>query len=409
MEVKCAHDELVDIHKLVANPKNPNKHPKKQIDALAYIIKSQGQRAPIVVSTRSGFITKGHGRLEAIKQLGWTQCAVDYQDYESEAQEYADMIADNKIAELAEHDDAMMVVDLKNLPDLDLKLLGMPDFSMPTEIEAPVGDPDEVPEVEESKVVRGEVYILGNHRLMCGDSTSITDVEKLMNGEKADMVFTDPPYNTGMSSKTNRDSTRLNHMFDDAYTDEEWKTFLNLMSANYWILTKDNCAVYMSLDWRRSHELVPEMKMAGFKFSNLIVWDKIVHGLGSDYQYTHEFIHVFKKGKPEIDSHQGDKEYQDVWRIQRKIGKDRDHATKKPLELCERAINHASKSGMIVVDLFGGSGSTLIACEKTNRKCFMMEFEPHYIAVILERWQKYTGKKAKRDDGKLWDEIKAGV
>jgi DNA modification methylase len=211
-----------------------------------------------------------------------------------------------------------------------------------------------------------------------------------------------------MSAKKNNGSTRLSHMFDDDYSDSEWNEFLIAMSSCYWIATQDSCAVYMSLDWRRSHELIPKMKDSGFKFSNLIVWDKMVHGLGSDYKYTHEFIHVFKKGKPIIDSHQGDGEYKDIWHIQRKMCKDEEHATKKPIELCERGINHASKPKNIVLDLFGGSGSTLIAAEKTNRYARLMELDPIYCAVILDRWEKYTNRKAIREDGKLWDDIKEG-
>ena len=126
MKINCAHTELVELHKLQPNPKNPNKHPDKQIEMLAKIIDYQGQRVPIVVSKRSGFITKGHGRLMAITKLNWAQCAVDYQDYESEAQEYADMVADNKIAELAEHDDELMYLNLGDFPDLTLDLLGIP-------------------------------------------------------------------------------------------------------------------------------------------------------------------------------------------------------------------------------------------------------------------------------------------
>ena len=152
--------------------------------------------------------------------------------------------------------------------------------------------------------------------------------------------------------------------------------------------------MFICLDWRRSHELVPHIKER-WKFSNLIIWDKIVHGLGSDYKYTHEFIHVCKKGKPKAATNrEGDREYQDVWRIQRKIGKDEDHATKKPIELCERGIRHGSKYKDKVLDLFGGSGSTLIASEKNNRYCYMMELDPKYCDVIIKRWQGFTGKEA---------------
>jgi DNA modification methylase len=207
-----------------------------------------------------------------------------------------------------------------------------------------------------------------------------------------------------MSEKKNAGSTWLSHMFNDSFTDEEWQKFMGDFCVSYDLATKDNAFIYVCLDWRRSYELVPHLKNH-WKFSNLIVWDKMVHGLGSDYKYTHEFIHVCKKGKPPLASNkEGEKEYQDVWRIQRKMGKDKEHATKKPIELCERAIRHGSLYKHIVLDLFGGSGSTLIACEKTNRQCRMMELDPKYCDVIIKRWQEFTGKKATHaDTGDAYD------
>jgi DNA modification methylase len=215
-----------------------------------------------------------------------------------------------------------------------------------------------------------------------------------MAGNKADMVFTDPPYNTGMSAKNNAGSTRLNHMFDDDYTDQEWSEFMKDFTLTLNQFTKQDSALYVCFAWKRNHELVPYLTDK-FKLSNIIIWDKVVHGLGSDYQYTYEIINVCKKGKPEIDSHQGtDREYQDVWRIQRIMGRNDDHATAKPLELCARAIRHASKQGQIVLDIFGGSGSTLIAAEQTGRTCYMMELDPKYVDVIVKRWENLTGQKA---------------
>lgn len=243
------------------------------------------------------------------------------------------------------------------------------------------------------RVARGEIWQLGSHRLMCGDSTSKEDVERLMDGKKADMAFTDPPYNTGMGEK-NRDSTWLNHMFEDSYTDEEWDNFMASFVATLARSLKNDSVAYVCLDWRRNYELIPHIK-EHFHLSNTIVWDKVVHGLGSDYKYTYELINVCKKGKPMMDTHQGDQaEYSDVWHIQRKVGKDEDHATKKPIELITRPIKHASPLGGIVLDIFLGSGSTIIACEQTGRVCYGMEIDPKYCTVILDRWEKLTGKKA---------------
>jgi DNA modification methylase len=186
-------------------------------------------------------------------------------------------------------------------------------------------------------------------------------------------------------------------MFNDSYTNDEWQDFMSSFVSSYWSLMKDNSIAYICLDWRRNHELIPHIKSSGFHRSNIIVWDKIVHGLGSDYKYTYELINVCKKGKPKLNTHQGDREYSDVWHIQRVMGKNDDHATAKPIELVERAIRHASNKDDVITDLFGGSGSTLIACEKLKRKCFMMELDPKYCDVIIKRYENYSGKKAVRE------------
>jgi DNA modification methylase len=385
---------LVDTHKLIPNPKNPNKHPKSQIDALAYIIDHQGQRSPVVVSNRSGFIIKGHGRLQAIKQLGWDKVAVDYQDYDSEAQEYADMIADNKIAELAEHDDGMMIADLKGFPEMDLNLLGMPDFKMPDEIAPPVGDPDEVPDVKKSPVVKGEVYILGNHRLMCGDSTMIDDVEKLMNGEKVDLVYTDPPYGINESAKK-RKTRETNSLAKSNSHLHEFKDD----SIQYAIDAFNHCRaldIPLQIWWGANYycHILPQS-------NSWIVWDKRVEEKQRDCNSDCEL--AFYRG-----SKNSVRIFRHLWKGLIKgseHGNRRMHPTQKPIALAEWCFEFIGECKS-VLDLFGGSGSTLIACEKTNRKCFMMEIEPYYVAVILERWQKYTGKKAHREDGKLWDEIR---
>lgn len=393
MKTNCLYDKLVPINQIKKHPKNRNKHPREQLERLAKILEYQGWRYPVKISKRSGFVTSGHGRLAAAKLNGWKTVPVNFQDYENDEQEYADLQADNAIASWSEMDLEQIKIDLKDMGDLDIDMLGVKDFGDDPAKPKPGCDEDEVPDVKKVKTKLGQIYQLGNHRLKCGDSTNHKDVVSLMGQAKADMVFTDPPYNTGMQGAKKGSKARLSNMFNDSFTEDEWNTLLRGMCDSYFWATKENAMLYVCLDWRRSHELVPYLKEL-FKFSNLIVWDKMVHGLGSDYKYTHEFIHVCKKGSPNVDTHQGEQEYQDIWHVQRKMGKDEEHATKKPIELVERAIKHASQDGQIVLDLFGGSGSTLIACEKTNRKCFMMELDPHYCDVIVARWERYTGKKA---------------
>lgn len=411
MEIKihCKYDELVNPKDLKEHPKNRNKHGQDQIERLAELYKYHGIRHPIICDAENKTtIIAGRGRQLAALRSGIKEFPVVYQKFDSQEHLYAFLQADNAIASWAELDIENIKLDIGDFPDLDLNMLGIRDFQV-DELKEFLADPDDVPEEIEPKAKLGEIYKLGEHRLMCGDSTRIDSVERLMDGQKADMVFSDPPYNTGMTSESQKGSgglwkgngsAWLSHMFDDDYTPEEWDSFLDSFLDSFFKLSKDNSALYICLDWRRSHELIPKAKKL-FKYSNLIIWDKVVHGLGSDYKYTHEFIHVFKKGKPKLNTHQGDdREYSDIWHIQRKIGKDEDHATKKPIEIVERAIRHASIKDQIVCDLFGGSGSTLIACEKTNRKCYMMELDPHYCDVIVARWEKFTGKKAELINGK---------
>lgn len=385
MKVDCAHDELVDVHKIQPNPKNPNKHPARQIELLAKIIDYQGQRAPIVVSRRSGFITKGHGRLDAIKKLGWDKAAVDYQDYADEAQEYADMVADNKIAELAEHDDNAMIDGIKTLGITDFELLGLDGFSLPEVIE-PQCDEDEVPEQVDARCKLGDVWTLGRHRLMCGDSTSIDAVDNLMNGEKADMVFTDPPY--GINESAAKRATRETNSL--AKSNSHLKEFKD-DSVQYAIDAFNLC---QALDipiqiWFGANYYCHSLPQT----NNWLVWDKRLEDKQVDNNSDAELAWV-QDGCSSV------RIFRHLWKGLIKgseRGERRVHPTQKPIALAEWCIEKYEPKS--VLDLFGGSGSTLIACEKTNRRCFMMELDPHYCDVILARWEKYTGKQAELTNG----------
>lgn len=418
----------LSVDEVVPNPRNSRTHSEKQLTKLTNSIKRFGFNESIAINN-DNIIIAGHARLEAAKRAGLKEVPTIQLGHLTREEQKAYLIFHNKIALEAGWDNEILKEDFLELTELgfDLEWTGfekdeIEELTNITDSDMGLTDPDEVPDIGISDPItkRGDVWLLGDHRLMCGDSTMIDDVEKLMDGEKADMVFTDPPYNTGMTSesqkgsgglwKGNNGSARLSHMFNDSYTPDEWQAFMASFMTSYWMLLKDNAVAYICLDWRRNHELVPHIESVGFKRSNLIVWDKMVHGLGSDYKYTYELINVCKKGKPELDTHQGDdREYSDVWHIQRKIGKNEEHATAKPVEVMERAIRHASKKNNLVADLFGGSGSTLIACEKTNRKCFMMELAPNYCDVIIKRWQKFTGNKAIHESSGIpFEEINNG-
>ena len=385
---------------------NPRQFTEKGMKDLENSINSIGFMQPININ-QDGTILSGHARTKKLKEMGEVEVDVYVPDRVLTPKQEEEVLvrANANTAGQWDFDILANNFDLEEITDWGLDV---PDMDLDIEEEAEVEE-DEVPELKQKFAVKGDLFELIDeeqgltHRVLCGDSTMIDDVEKVMNGEKADMVFTDPPYNTGMSQKTNNGSTWLNHMFNDSFTDEEWDKLLIDFTNNYYLSSKEDSVSYICLDWRRSHELVPNAKNAGFKFSNLIIWDKMVHGLGSDYKYTHEFIHVFKKGKPALNTNQGEQDYQDIWHIQRKIGRDEEHATKKPIELCTRAIKHASKQKDLVIDFFLGSGSTLIACQQTKRNCYGIELDEHYCGVIVKRWLNYMQKenktfKIKRND-----------
>lgn len=402
MKINCAHDELVELHKLQPNPLNPNKHPEKQIDLLAKIIDYQGQRSPIVVSNRSGFITKGHGRLEAIKKLAWEKAAIDYQDYESEAQEYADMVEDNKISELANHDDAKMIDDLTKFEwsaEFDMDLLGIPDFRMPQVFEAQ-GEEDGVPGVSttEIKTKKGDIYILGSHRLMCGDSTNIDHVEKLMANRKADMVFTDPPY--GVAYTGGHNEKKRQGIENDTLEGQDLTDLFYTSLSNAEIVTAEHAAFYIWYANGKAVETFSSFSKLSLKVRAVICWYKVKSGLGafmSQYIPNYEpCIYAFKENcTPQWFGPTNEKT---VWEL-KKESINEFHPTQKPVELPERAILNSSKPGDAILDLFGGSGSTLIACQKNDRNSFTMELDPYYCDVIVRRWEQYTGLKAELVNG----------
>lgn len=387
----CAYTKLVELNKLIPHPDNANDHPQSQIKWLADIIDYQGQRSPIVVSTRSGFITKGHGRLMALKELQWEKAAVDFQDYESEAMEYADIQADNAIALQAELNLAKINEDfVKYGPELDIRMLGIEGFELePIEKLDPLTDEDEVPEVKHDPITkRGDVWLLGDHRLLCGDSTMIDDVEKLMNGEKADMVFTDPPYGIDLDTNyVSNEKVRGNSYSKIIDDDKEYSAaFL--------------CEYFGNIEqfwWGANYyqETLP-------KGGSWVVWDKSNveqdKAIGSDF----EICYSLKKHKNRF--------YRKLWKgfTAKERNERRVHPTQKPIDMIKWFFDEYGKESSLVVDNFLGSGSTLIACEKTNRKCYGMELDEKYCDVIINRYMDHTG----RDDvilestGEKYNEIK---
>ena len=378
--------------------KNAKKHPLKQVKQVAESIKAFGFNQPIVVD-KDGVIIVGHGRYEAAKLLGMTEVPTLLVDL-TEDQAKAYRLADNKLNE-SEWEMILVIEELKGLSEPMLELTG---FDKDLIIEGNEAD-DEIPSItQEPQSKLGDLYELGQHRVLCGDSLTMDDVVKLTQGQNADVVVTDPPYNTGMQGKPNDEKARLSHMFNDKI--ENWPQFIKDFLASFVAFTKPECVFYVFIDWRRVNDIRSEMEKL-MDVKNVIVWDKKVHGLGSDYKSTYELCIVGKKGNPEINNRFG-LDYQDIWRLQRTIGRNKEHATAKPVELLEKPIIHASKKGDIVLDLFLGSGSTLIASQKTGRICYGMELDPKYVDVIVERYVNYSGNGKIKKNGKeiVWQSTK---
>lgn len=408
MKINCAHDSLVDLTDLVPNPKNPNKHSDDQIKRLAEIIDYQGQRSPIVVSNRSGFITKGHGRLESIKLLGWEKVAVDYQDYDDEAQEYADIVADNAIAEWA-------VLDLgdinKNIiefgPELDINLLGIKDFVLEPAEKYDEEKQDDIPEVKGDPVTkRGDIWLLGDHRVMCGDSTMIDDVEKLMHGQKADITFTSPPYNAGKTPKENGKY----HNDTDNKTDSDYLDFLNSFTLNCLIVSDFVFSNIQSISGNKV-ALIGHLYKMQDNYADTIIWDKgsaqpamARKVLNSQFEYIHIFSN---KATRAIGQRDFRGTIPNIFTMNSKKDKyfAKIHKATFLVALPEMFIKNFTEKSCL--DPFLGTGTTLIACEKTNRKCYGMELDEHYCDVIINRWQEFTGKKATLEStGEAYDSLK---
>lgn len=406
MKFNCSYSELVEVSKLVPNPKNANTHPIEQIERLSKIIDFQGQRSPIVVSKRSGFITKGHGRLMAMKLLKWEQVAVDYQDYESEAQEYADIIADNEIARWASLDMEMLTRDLLDIELSDVELLGLEDFNLiEPEVLDPQTDEDEVPEVVNPISKLGDIWLLGNHRLMCGDSTMIDDVEKLMNGEKADMVFTDPPYNQNTQKGGGKGALAdsLRKQSDDIgwICDFDPNEFLNCLP----VVFNNTLNAYIFCNKDLLPEYLLKARELGASFWVLIWKKEGAIPINSAHHPDIEYLVVMRR-KSIFNSGAKDVSYSRLIRCNRdRAGL---HPTMKPVELIENQLLIGSNLNSLVVDFFGGSGSTMIACEKIKRNNYSMELSEKYCDVIINRWQNYTGKKATLESTKqTYEELKS--
>ena len=388
--------------KLIPYARNARTHSDAQVAQIAASIAEFGWTNPILAGS-DGVIVAGHGRLAAAQKLGLASVPVVVLDHLTATQRRALVIADNRIAENAEWDDAMLRVELADLQGegFDLDLTGF-DADALAELmagEEPVNDgqtdEDAVPEVGETPVSRpGDVWQLGPHRLLCGDATVAASYDALLDGEAVDMVFTDPPYNVNYANSAKdklrgKDRAILNDNLGDGFYDF-------LLAALTPILTHCRGGIYVAMSSSELDVLQAAFRAAGGKWSTFIIWAKHTFTLGrADYQRQYEPILY---GWPEGAQRHwcGDRDQSDVWQI-KKPQKNDLHPTMKPVELVERALRNSSRPGDVVLDPFGGSGTTLIAAEKSGRVARVMELDPKYADVIVHRWEDFTGKKAIRE------------
>ena len=389
MEKLSWKTERRKVSDLIPWDQNPRVMSKKQAEDLQRSVEKFDLVEIPAINTDQRVLA-GHQRLMILKLLGRENEEIDVRVpnrklTESEATEY-NLRSNKNIGEW--NWDLLANMEMPMLKEVGFtkEELGSLRFPM-------LNDEDDVPEVpKEPKSKLGDLYQLGKHRVMCGDSTDPNAVRKLMNEEKADMVFTDPPYGVNYVGGSTNKKQRTDSYFD---TFSDFAKFLTNALTNALTNSKENSALYLWFASSRIREVLKAIDGGGWKDRNLIFWMKLkAHygALGAQYKHRHEPMFFCVKGVPKF---YGSSNENTVWEVEQPRVNDL-HPTMKPVELCERAIRNSSKAEDIVLDLFLGSGSTLIACQKTGRKCYGMEIDPRYVDVIIQRWETATGEKAKK-------------
>ena len=387
--------------------RNARTHSAKQIAQIAASIKAFGFNNPVLIDKDGGIIA-GHGRVEAAKQLGLENVPCVRLEHISNAQKRAYILADNKLAEKAGWDPEILKIELQHLTSLDLDFdISITGFEMPeidvllTDAAKEVDPADEVPEIESGPAVTrlGDIWQIGSHRLICGDSTKAETYARLLDGERAQMIFTDPPYNvkidghvSGLGSVKHREFA----MASGEMTTSEFTRFLNDVFANLAGHSVDGAIHFICMDWRHMNEVLAAATPVYSELKNLCVWAKTNGGMGSLYRSQHELVFVYKAGTaPHVNNVELGKHGRyrtNVWSYAgaNTFSKTREadlemHPTVKPVALVADAILDCSKRRGIVLDAFGGSGTTLVAAERTGRRGYAVELDPHYSDVIVRR------------------------
>lgn len=379
--------EYWPLAKIKPYPSNP----RINAEAVAFVansIKEFGFRNPIIVDN-AGVIIAGHTRLKAAKKLGLKEAPVIVADDLSDEQVKALRLADNKTAEAAEWDLNLLYQEISEIADIDMSDFGFELDEEPDDDADAVDDDFEEPENIEPIAKRGQIYRLGDQILMCGDSTNKLDVQKLMGGEQADLLITDPPYNVAYEGKT---SDRL-RIENDSMDSNSFYDFLHAAFVAAVDAMIPGAAFYIWYASSSVSEFCTAAKDAGLLVKEELIWNKNTMVLGrQDYQWKHEpCLYGWKDGGPH---HWFSDRKQTTVLDFNKPAASRLHPTMKPIPLFDYQIKNSSKSGDKVLDLFGGSGTTLMACQQNGRKSYTMEYDPHYVDVIIKRWEDFTGEKA---------------
>ena len=397
--------ETRPVDQLRAHPQNARTHSGAQIEQIAASIREFGFVNPILIGS-DDVIVAGHARLQAARTLGMSDVPVILVGHLSSKQRRALAIADNQLPLNAGWDEEILRRELAALEkeDFDVKLIGFDEAELDRllaeqDLDTELADPDTVPSIPRVPVtIPGDLWILGGHRLLCGDATSKEAIETVLSGERAEMVFCDPPYNVAYEGKT---AEKLK-ICNDALG-EQFYEFLREACVN--LIAVCDGAIYICMSSSELHTLYRAFTDAGGHWSTFVIWAKQHFTLGrSDYQRQYEPILY---GWPKGLSHHwcGARDQGDVWSIPRPMC-NREHPTAKPVELVERAVANSSTRSGIILDPFAGSGTTVIACERRRRRARLLEVDPRYVDVICERWQQFSGKRAVLDgDGRTFAEM----
>jgi DNA modification methylase len=381
------------VESLIPYVNNSRKHSDEQVAQIAASIKEFGWTNPILVDGENGIIA-GHGRLMAARKLSMEEVPVIELAHLSDNQRKALIIADNKLALNADWDNDILALELSDLSaaDYDLDILGFDNDEvgklLKTETEG-LTDEDEVPEAPEPITKLGDVWLLGNHRLMCGDSTQIDQIEKLCNGRQVDMWLTDPPYNVAYEGKTKEALTIQN----DSMSNDSFRQFLRDSYVAADVVMKQGAVFYIWHADSEGYNFRGAAFDAGWKVRQCLIWKKSTIVMGrQDYHWKHEpCLYGWKEGAGHLWS--ADRKQSTILEFD-KPSRNGEHPTMKPVALFEYQMLNNTKGGDIVLDSFGGSGTTIIAAEKNGRVGYLMEFDPKYCDVIVKRWENFTGKKA---------------